>query len=185
MPKLVDHNAYREELLSRVFELFALHGYRGVTMRSIAKHLGVSTGKLYHYFPTKEALFEQTAERVAQSDVETAIASLSSVKEPRDRLRAALCFILGAEAHLQNFLFVMLEYRRVSESDEPPAITNRAFEAYTQALADHFPELDAHGIRLLVFSAVGMLIVRLLHRQELNVEDFLQGLEPILSTLTM
>ena len=69
MPKIVDADLYRQELLTKCFNLFAQRGYANVTTRQIAKELGVSTGTLYHYFPNKQALFEQLAEQVSLQDV--------------------------------------------------------------------------------------------------------------------
>lgn len=59
MPKIVDHDQYRAELLAKSFDLFTSHGYAAITMRQIAIGLGVSTGTLYHYFKNKETIFEQ------------------------------------------------------------------------------------------------------------------------------
>lgn len=70
MPKIVDAQQYRQELLSKCFDLFAEKGYANVTTREIAKELGVSTGTLYHYFPNKQVLFEQLAEQVSLQDAE-------------------------------------------------------------------------------------------------------------------
>lgn len=70
MPKIVDVQQYRQELLSKCFDLFAQKGYANVTTRQIAKELGVSTGTLYHYFPNKQVLFEQLAEQICLQDVE-------------------------------------------------------------------------------------------------------------------
>ena len=70
MPKIVDADLYRQELLSKCFDLFAQQGYANVTTRQIAKELGVSTGTLYHYFPNKQVLFEQLAQQVSLQDVE-------------------------------------------------------------------------------------------------------------------
>ncbi len=75
MPKVVDHDRYRKELLIKSFDLFAEKGYAAITMRQVAQGLGVSTGTLYHYFPSKEALFEQLVEELADAD----IASFSQV----------------------------------------------------------------------------------------------------------
>jgi AcrR family transcriptional regulator len=58
MPKIVDHDKCREELLSRCFELFSRKGYNNVTIKEIIEELNVSTGMLYHYFPSKKVLFE-------------------------------------------------------------------------------------------------------------------------------
>ncbi|MGB6015410.1 MAG: helix-turn-helix domain-containing protein, partial [Nodosilinea sp.] len=48
MPKIVDHDQYRREILDQCFDLFAEKGYAALTMRQIAQELGVSTGTLYH-----------------------------------------------------------------------------------------------------------------------------------------
>lgn len=70
MPKIVDAQKYRQELLSKCFDLFANRGYANVSTRQIAQELGISTGTLYHYFPSKQALFEQLVEQVSLQDFE-------------------------------------------------------------------------------------------------------------------
>jgi AcrR family transcriptional regulator len=69
MPKIIDSEEYRKELLNRCFDLFAEKGYANVTTRQLSKELGISTGAMYHYFPSKQVLFEQLMEEVSQQDV--------------------------------------------------------------------------------------------------------------------
>ncbi len=69
MPKIVDHDRYRKELLVNSFDLFAEKGYAAITMRQVAQGLGVSTGTLYHYFPSKEVLFEQLLEEMTELNI--------------------------------------------------------------------------------------------------------------------
>lgn len=69
MPKIVDKQLYRQELLEKCFDLFAQKGYGAITMRQIAQGLKVSTGTLYHYFPSKQALFEQLVEEMMERDI--------------------------------------------------------------------------------------------------------------------
>jgi AcrR family transcriptional regulator len=57
MPKIIDRDKYMEDLAARAAGLFSTHGYAGVGMRGVAEHLGMSKSALYHYFPSKEALF--------------------------------------------------------------------------------------------------------------------------------
>lgn len=57
MPKIVDHDAYREKLVAEAVGYFSKHGYAGSSMRKIADHLGVSKSAIYHYFPSKDDLF--------------------------------------------------------------------------------------------------------------------------------
>lgn len=49
--------AFRTRAVSIATALFADHGYRGVTLRSLASELGVSPMTPYRYFENKEALF--------------------------------------------------------------------------------------------------------------------------------
>lgn len=56
MPKIVDHEARREELVEATWRVIARAGMGGATMREIAREAGVSTGQLAHYFDDKEDL---------------------------------------------------------------------------------------------------------------------------------
>ncbi|MCL6415706.1 TetR/AcrR family transcriptional regulator [Aestuariirhabdus sp. Z084] len=66
MPKVVDHEAYRQELTTKAVAVFTEHGYHGLGMRGIAEAMGVSKSALYHYFPSKKALFEACTEFITQ-----------------------------------------------------------------------------------------------------------------------
>ncbi|GGX67654.1 TetR/AcrR family transcriptional regulator [Saccharospirillum salsuginis] len=66
MPKIVDHDQYRRELAQKAVALFSEHGYRGLGMRRIAEELGLSKSALYHYFPSKEALFAACTDEVTR-----------------------------------------------------------------------------------------------------------------------
>ena len=79
MPKIVDRDQYRKELINKCFDIFSEKGYSSVTMREIASEIGVSTGTLYHYFPSKESLFEQLIVYLSYEDTkEEALAELGN-----------------------------------------------------------------------------------------------------------
>ncbi|MBW4656305.1 MAG: TetR/AcrR family transcriptional regulator [Kaiparowitsia implicata GSE-PSE-MK54-09C] len=87
MPKIVDHDQYRKELLNQCFDLFAEKGYASVTMRQIASWLDVSTGTLYHYFPNKEMLFAQFVDELSQRDILQAKTEMTAGQTLSDRIR--------------------------------------------------------------------------------------------------
>ena len=68
MPKIIDHDAQRKQLATRAAALFSKHGYAGLGMRKIAEELGLSKSALYHYFPSKKALFHACTEVVMSFD---------------------------------------------------------------------------------------------------------------------
>ena len=56
----------RELLLARATELFAQHGYEGLSMSQLASEAQISKALLYHYFPSKRRLFEAALEEGAE-----------------------------------------------------------------------------------------------------------------------
>jgi AcrR family transcriptional regulator len=101
MPKIVNHDRYRKELLSKSFDLFAEKGYATVTMRQIAQALGVSTGTLYHYFPSKEVLFEQLLEELTRLDLLKISEQLKEEETLVERVSASFKIL---EMHREYFL---------------------------------------------------------------------------------
>lgn len=70
MPKIVDHDARRRELLDAVVRVLACDGIEGATTRALARETGWSTGALAHYFPSKAdilaAALEFSHERIKE-----------------------------------------------------------------------------------------------------------------------
>ncbi len=56
MPKYVDHEGRREEIIGRVWRLIAAEGIDAATTRRIAEETGYSNGLLRYYFPSKDAV---------------------------------------------------------------------------------------------------------------------------------
>jgi AcrR family transcriptional regulator len=58
VPKIVDHNERRLELVDATWRIIARNGLEGATMREIAMEAGFANGALKPYFPTKDTLLE-------------------------------------------------------------------------------------------------------------------------------
>jgi AcrR family transcriptional regulator len=58
MPKDVDHDERREELLEAVWRVVSRDGIERATIRVIAKETGWSSGVLAHYFADKDDIIE-------------------------------------------------------------------------------------------------------------------------------
>lgn len=56
----MDVDERRQQLLERGAELFTSHPYDELSMNKIAAEVGISKALLYHYFPSKQAFFEET-----------------------------------------------------------------------------------------------------------------------------
>ena len=111
MPKIVDRDRYRKQLLEMSFELFAEIGYGKITMRQLAQKLGISTGTLYHYFPSKEAMFLQLVEELVQRDITNFLTQAESVPlDIRSRISAILNFTRENRDYFSKQLIIWMDY---------------------------------------------------------------------------
>ena len=62
MPKIVDHDARREEIVDAVWRVISRDGIASATTRAIAEEAGCSNGVLSHYFADKTALLHAALE---------------------------------------------------------------------------------------------------------------------------
>jgi AcrR family transcriptional regulator len=62
MPAKGDHDARRRDVSEAVWRVLATAGFGGLTLRAVAAEMGVSTGLLTHYFPSKKALVRHALE---------------------------------------------------------------------------------------------------------------------------
>jgi len=92
MPKIVNHDAYRRELLEKAFDVFTRKGYNNVNMKEIAAEIGVSTGTLYHYFPSKQSILAEMISWVGLENTEEYIQRTFGVDRVKDRFDAIVKF---------------------------------------------------------------------------------------------
>ncbi|WP_413200367.1 TetR/AcrR family transcriptional regulator [Nostoc piscinale] len=168
MPKIVDHDQYRKELLSKCFDLFAQKGYGSVTMRQIAQEMGVSTGTLYHYFSSKEALFEQLVEEISQQDVSAALAELEGKETLSEAMAALGKYLVKNEDYFIKWTFVWVDFCQHQDSDKlrhQSSVFKRANQRYQQA-ACRFLGVQDQVLASFVLSFVNGLILEKLWGDE-------------------
>ena len=92
----------RAQVLAHATELFGAYGYDELSMARIAREAGISKALLYHYFPSKRALF---AAALADAAVElTAMTQPDPAATPVAQLTHALSAFLGrVDAHREAY----------------------------------------------------------------------------------
>jgi AcrR family transcriptional regulator len=177
MPKIVDHEAYRQELLEKAFALFAKRGYAAVTMRDIAKELKVSTGTLYHYFPTKEALFQGLMNSFSARDT-LQIAGQNPKASPQQRLTHLVKFMEEQEGYFRQQIMLLVSAHQVM-NDEPQMQNYKAAQRYRQTVAD-FTGLDEAEVTLVLSQLLGLVLLRLF---EGSKQPFSKQAKPLINLL--
>jgi AcrR family transcriptional regulator len=89
VPKIVDHEQRRQELVEAAWRVINRRGLEGTTVREIAGEAGFSTGALAHYFATKDDILRSALER-ADQHVKARLEAAPPTAHPVSRLRHAL-----------------------------------------------------------------------------------------------
>lgn len=170
MPKIVDHEKYRKELLWKSFDLFASKGYGSVTMREIAKELGVSTGTLYHYFPNKETLYLQLVEEQTEQDISNFFTQAGNPETLEERIKVLINFIQKNEDYFIKQTLLSYDFYQQQERSEilNNEILKKVWEYTEKAVADYLKIKEKSIIGLILNFLGGLLTSRIFGGEEIG-----------------
>ncbi|MDP2313581.1 MAG: TetR/AcrR family transcriptional regulator [Pseudomonadota bacterium] len=158
MARPLDPDLRRGALLDGAFALFAARGYHALSMRDLARELGLTTGALYHWFDGKPTLFTAMLERQVGRQVAEALAAVAP-HAPEARMAALGAHVAAHADDLQNTLVVALDYHRAHP--EGSAGLAGALAMYRDALAERVG-LPPQNAGLVVSLVLGELLQRTL-----------------------
>jgi AcrR family transcriptional regulator len=168
MPKIVDHEQYRQELLSKSFHLFAAKGYAAITMRQLAEGLGVSTGTLYHYFPSKQAIFEQMMLARMERSVREFATGIAEITDIREKVAVIFQHFEREEAEAIDEVILYVEYyqhqKREGQTDN---IVKQIYEQVKPEAAYMLGTDDADLIQFM-FSIIDGFLFACMYDQKIN-----------------
>ena len=149
----------RAVILDNALPMFAEKGFAGVSMRDIARAVGISAAALYHHFPDKHSLYLETVHHaftdVSQGFMDALKANVSAEKRLERYVRSL------ARQVSDNPVLRRFHQRMMLEGDEDmlKIMATKIFKDQYQAATDLARELapgaDAH---MLVFSISGLVI---------------------------
>lgn len=167
MPKIVNHDEYREKLLNQCFELFAQQGYAALSMRRIAEELEVSTGTLYHYFRGKEELFNQLVESITTRDLFDVEEALRGKTTLDQRVEALLGFVKERETYFLHQSFIWMDYYRHGMSGrESDARLQRTWDCYRSEIGRMLNIGDRDLADFILAAINGLVLQRYFDRGE-------------------
>jgi AcrR family transcriptional regulator len=112
MPKIVDHDKYRQEMLEKCFYFFGRKGYSNITMEDIADEIGVSKGTLYHYFPSKENMLRELIAWAGIKNVSEYERRTSSVDRINDRVDQIVFVLKESGEFYRNIMLLAVDMYR-------------------------------------------------------------------------
>lgn len=87
-----------EDLLDAAASCFMVKGYQGASLDDVARHMGATKGRIYHYFGSKSELMHAVRKRAMEINFEAIRPGYECGLPPVERFRAM------AEAHAFNMI---------------------------------------------------------------------------------
>ena len=153
------HTKSKEDILAIAIPLFATAGYSGVSMRTLAKKVGVSAAALYHHFPDKQTLYFSAMAQVFIDKAESLEKILSSNATPEKRLAQFISRF--CELVHQDNDFSMLIQREMMDGDESrlQLLATEVYHDLFQGVTGLCQEFDSqYDPYLLAISIVGLVM---------------------------
>ncbi len=145
-------------------------------MRTIASELGVSTGVLYHYFPSKAALFETVVRVSVETDVESGTRLLlQAARTPRERLSLLLHFMDREMPRFVAHYRVLVEFTSQLDSDDEmrewAGVVKGLRARYSRAMGEvlELPREDQRDLVLL--TTCGLILRAMIGDRTTNLDD--------------
>lgn len=110
----------QERILLGALELFALNGLSGTKISDIAKHTNMSNGLIYHYYPSKEAIYSELI-RVALERMVIACNYLENLDLlPHEKIRYAIDELVNTiRTKPESGLYHLLIAQAIASSHAP------------------------------------------------------------------
>ena len=148
----------QERLLDTAANLFAKQGFAGVSMRDIARAVGITQAAIYHHFEGKDALYIAAVTWLFEKNTLGVSEQMAAITAPDKRLKLLIEAMMQAMERDPRFRLIYM--RELLENDEQKlaAIAESAFTAFYEPLnslmVELAPDKDA---QLLIFSLAGMI----------------------------
>ncbi|MDX3660835.1 TetR/AcrR family transcriptional regulator [Streptomyces sp. ID05-26A] len=129
MPKRVDHDERRRELVEALFRIASTRGLQSVTLRAAAAEAGVSMFQIQYYFPTKEEMLRYAWQRITELGAERAgqgIAEALRTGDERAVMRACVLGVLPMDERSRMLCAVQIAYFALDVTRGGPAPDQQA-----------------------------------------------------------
>lgn len=131
MPKVVDKDAKRRDLVKAATALFGRDGYAATKIADVARAAGVGKGTMYEYFDSKEDLFWAVCENLVPWPQDVKL----FLDDPRTGYARLIRALVSSYEESEGFYPVLLDYWAAlvrGQGDRRTVVADRAPELYIQ-----------------------------------------------------
>ena len=127
-----------ETITKAAFEVFAVYGYHGTTMKQIAQASGLSYGLVYHYFPSKEKIFRQIIDSSIESSINATVMILDMPGTAWEKIENLSDFLVREALAGDSFLYFLIVLQAMTQGKSIPGFLDhvtKKIEIYYETLA--------------------------------------------------
>lgn len=153
------HGDLRRALTEAAWQLLRKHGLEALTLREVARKVGVTHAAPYHHFPSRDALLDALAEEAFAALDREMSQACEGTRDPAQTLAAlGRTYIDHARAHPEH-VQVMFRRREATKHVEPDSAGERVFAHLFNAVdacqkAGLAPRGDTSALALSAWSLV-------------------------------
>lgn len=159
--RAVDYESQRDEILTLAVKAFADIGYPSASMAALAAACGTSKARLYHYFPSKEALLFESLDRYTARLAAIAAELRAEALEPREALRTLVRRFLAEYRNSREYHVALLNDVKFLDEKRRARIRARErqiVEAFAEALERAYPQrMQGDSRKPLTMALLGMI----------------------------
>jgi AcrR family transcriptional regulator len=140
------------------------HGYEAMTLRMLARNVGLESGSLYYHIKDKQDFLFRLLKEIIEGNLAIMDEKLRGIEDPEDRLRAFIRFFVTTQWEKKQESFII--------SSEVRSLTPENFQAITalsRAYRDRVEEIISKGV------AAGKFRVRNVAVAAIAICDILGG----------
>lgn len=119
MPRIVDHDERRREIVAAAMALIEKTGPQALTMRNLAARLGVANGALDRYFPEGKSAIMEAVYTAAYGRVRVEVNAIIRDLEPGlDALRAMVTALMPVPGRVDGATVLLAFWNELGDVDE-------------------------------------------------------------------
>ena len=100
--------AAKQKILEKALDIITAHGYEGLTMRRLGRHLGMTAATIYNYFRNKEEIYLHVLTRGFELLHEDLLRARNSKDDPFEKLKAVWREFVRFGLNQSNYYDIML-----------------------------------------------------------------------------
>ena len=170
-----DKQHTKAEILALSIPLFADSGYAGVSMRQIARAVGIQAASLYHHFPDKRTLYIEALAQAFGKHADFMNDSFTLPASPKERLKHLIQGLCTQVPEDNNFRRLMQREILDGDKERLQLLANQVFGNFFADMNELCRSLNQNRDPHLM--AISILSLVLYHFQITPIRSFLPGFQ--------